>query len=167
MHSHDLFPMVREVIFCKKKSKLFLIDLNTQIKDFIESQPELKRRDVEMLHAEIQKLMPDAKLWFFDGRDENGKIVANPQIGYGSQMIKYADGKEKEFYQIGLSTNSTGISVYIMGLKDKKYLPGTYSGTIGKASVTGYCIKFKKLQDINSEILMEAIQDGVKGTDPK
>src|SRR5690606_2168336 len=143
------------------------MDLNTQIKDFIESQPQLKRRDVEMLHTEIQKLLSGAKLWFFDGRDEKGKIVANPQIGYGSQTIKYADGKEKEFYQIGLSINSTGISVYIMGLKDKKHLPNTYSGTIGKATVTGYCIKFKKLQDINSEILMDAIQNGVKGTDAK
>lgn len=143
------------------------MDMTTQICNFIESQPESKRCDVEMLHDEIQKLMPDAKLWFFDGRDEKGKIVANPQIGYGSQTIKYADGKEKEFYQIGLSINSTGISVYIMGLKDKKYLPNTYSGTIGKATVTGYCIKFKKLQDINSEILMDAIQNGVKGTDAK
>lgn len=143
------------------------MDLNTQIKHFIESQPQLKRRDVEMLHTEIQKLLSGAKLWFFDGRNENGKVVANPQIGYGTQTMTYAEGKQKEFYQIGLSTNSTGISVYIMGLKDKKYLPNTYSGTIGKATVTGYCIKFKKLQDINSEILMDAIQNGVKGTDAK
>ncbi len=143
------------------------MDLNTQIKHFIESQPQLKRRDVEMLHTEIQKLLSGAKLWFFDGRNENGKVVANPQIGYGTQTMTYAEGKQKEFYQIGLSTNTTGISVYIMGLKDKKYLHNTYSGTIGKATVTGYCIKFKKLQDINSEILMDAIQNGVKGTDAK
>src|SRR5690606_7204000 len=112
-------------------------DLNTQIKHFIESQPESKRCDVEMLHDEIQKLMPDAKLWFFDGRDEKGKIVANPQIGYGSQTIKYADGKEKEFYQIGLSINSTGVSVFILDLKVKKKLPNNNSGTIGKDTITG------------------------------
>jgi hypothetical protein len=57
-----------------------------------------------------------------------------------------------------------GISVYIMGIQDKKYLPETYGKTIGKASVTGYCIKFKTLKDINIDILNAAIRDGVKQT---
>jgi hypothetical protein len=49
-----------------------------------------------------------------------------------------------------------------MGIDDKKYLLQTYGEKIGKASVTGYCIKFKKLKDINIDILKTAIQDGVK-----
>ena len=143
------------------------MDLNTQIKDFIESQPQSKRRDVEMLHTEIQKLLSGAKLWFFDGKDENAKIVANPQIGYGTQTMTYADGKQKQFYQIGLSTNTTGISVYIMGLEDKNYLPNVYGNLIGKAKVTGYCIKFKTLKDINKDVLMKAISFGMTGTDSR
>ena len=51
-----------------------------------------------------------------------------------------------------------------MGIEDKKYLPETYGKIIGKASVTGYCIKFKTLKDINIDILEEAIQDGVEKT---
>jgi hypothetical protein len=51
-----------------------------------------------------------------------------------------------------------------MGLDDKKYLPDTYGKTIGKASVTGYCIKFKTLKDVNIYILETAIRDGVKQT---
>ncbi|HMU43186.1 MAG TPA: hypothetical protein PKA80_07790, partial [Ignavibacteriaceae bacterium] len=58
--------------------------------------------------------------------------------------------------------NTTGISVYIMGIEDKKYLPETYRNKIGKASVSGYCIKFKKLKDINIDILEAAIRDGVE-----
>ena len=61
------------------------------------------------------KLMPKARLWFLDGKDEKGKEVSNPNIGYGVRTIQYADGKTKEFYQIGVSGNTTGISVYIMG----------------------------------------------------
>ena len=49
-----------------------------------------------------------------------------------------------------------------MRIQDKKYLPETYRKTIGKASVTGYCIKFKNLKDINIDTLEPAIQDGVK-----
>jgi len=51
--------------------------------------------------------------------------------------MTYADGKTKDFYQIGISTNTTGISVYIMGISDKTYLSQTYSGRLGKAKVTG------------------------------
>jgi hypothetical protein len=32
--------------------------------------------------------------------------------------MKYADGTSRDFYQIGLSANTTGISVYIMGIED-------------------------------------------------
>ena len=140
--------------------------MNTQeqIKKHIESQSEPKRVDLETLHQRIMQALPKCKLWFLDGKDDKGKIVSNPNIGYGLQTIKYADGKTKEFYQIGISANTTGISVYIMGIEDKKYLPDTYGKAIGKASVTGYCIKFKTLKDINIDILEKAICDGMKQT---
>lgn len=143
------------------------MNIQEQIKKYIDSQPEPKRVEIEMLHKRILQALPKCKLWFLDGTDDRGKIVANPNIGYGTQTIKYADGKTKEFYQIGISGNTTGISVYIMGIEDKKYLPETYGKTIGKASVTGYCIKFKTLKDIDIDILEAAIQDGVKKTDRK
>lgn len=135
-----------------------------QIKAYIDSQPESKRVDLETLHNRILELLPKCRLWFLDGKDEKGKVVANPNLGYGFQTIHYADGKTKDFYQVGFSGNSTGISVYIMGIQDKNYLPNTYGKTIGKASVTGYCIKFRTLKDINLEILEAAIQDGVSKT---
>jgi Domain of unknown function (DU1801) len=133
-----------------------------QIKNYITSQPEPKRSDMQELHRIIQQVMPGCKSWFLDGKDSENKTVSNPNIGYGSHTIKYADRTTREFYQIGLSANTTGISVYILGIKDKKYLAQTYGKTLGKASVTGYCIKFKTLKDINVDILQEAIQHGVE-----
>ena len=88
------------------------------------------------------------------------QTIANPSIGYGFYTIKYADGSSREFYQIGLSANTTGISVYIMGLKDKTYLAKTYGESLGKASVTGYCIKFKALKDIKLDVPEAAIREG-------
>ena len=93
-------------------------------------------------------------------QNSENKTVSNPNIGYGHHSIKYADGKTREFYQIGLSANTTGISVYIMSIADKTYLAKMYGKKIGKASVTGYCIKFKALKDINIETLKAAIRDG-------
>ena len=140
------------------------MNVQEQAKKYIDSLTEPKRSDIELLHNHILQLLPKCKLWFLDGKDDKGKIVSNPNIGYGLQTIKYTDGKTKEFYQIGISANTIGISVYIMGIEDKKYLPETYGKTIGKASVTGYCIKFKTPKDINIDILEAAIRDGVEQT---
>ena len=140
------------------------MNVKEQIREYIASHPESKRREMQELHRSILQVMPKCKLWFLDGKDDKGKIVSNPNIGYGSYNIKYADGTTREFYQIGLSANTTGISVYILGIKDKTYLAQTYGKKLGKASVTGYCIKFKTIKDINIDILQAAIQDGVKIT---
>ena len=133
-----------------------------QIKKYITSQPEPKRSDMEALHHIILQVMPKCKLWFLDGKNSENKPVSNPNIGYGSYTIKYADGKTREFYQIGMSANTTGISVYILGIKDKKYLAQTYKKNLGKASVSGYCIKFKTLKEVNIDILEAAILYGVE-----
>ena len=137
------------------------MNIQKQIKDYIASQPESKQNDMQALHRIILHAMPACKLWFLDGKNNENKTVSNPNIGYGFYTIKYADGKTREFYKIGLSANKTGISVYILGLEDKTYLAQTYGKKLGKASVSGYCIKFKTLKDIKIDILEEAIRYGV------
>jgi hypothetical protein len=137
------------------------MNVQQQIAEYIATQPEPKRSEIQELHDIILVLMPTSKLWFLDGKDEKGKIVSNPNIGYGSQTMKYANGKTREFYQIGLSANTTGISVYIMGIDDKKHLAQTFGKELGKASVTGYCIKFKTLADIKVDVLKAAIRYGI------
>lgn len=137
------------------------MNVQEQIKNYIASQPEPKRSDMQTLHTHILQTLPGCKVWFEDGKNSEGKVVSNPNIGYGSYFIKYADGKAKEFFQIGLSANKTGISVYILGIEDKTYLAQTYGKEIGKASVTGYCIRFNHLKDININVLERAIRSGV------
>jgi hypothetical protein len=138
--------------------------IKEEIEKYIAGQPEFKRSDMWTLHRLILETMPGCKLWFLDGKDSGGKIVSNPNIGYGLQTMKYAGGKTREFYQIGLSANTTGISIYIIGFEDKTYLAKTYSKKLGKASVSGYCIKFKALKDIDIGTLEAAIRDGVAAT---
>ena len=140
------------------------MNVQAQISDYIAAQPERKRSDMQALHDRILLVMPDCRLWLLDGKDERGRTVSNPSIGYGRLTMTYADGRTREFYQIGMSANTTGISIYIMGLEDNTYLARTYGGTIGKASVTGYCIKFSALRSIHVDVLEAAIRDGVEKT---
>src|SRR6516165_2031536 len=138
------------------------MNVQEQIKKYITSQPEPKRTDMRELHRLTLQVSPECKLWFFDGKDSTNHTVSNPTIGYGFHTIKYANGKSREFFQIGVSGNKTGISVYILGLKDKKYLAKTYGKKLGKASVTGYCIRFRALKDINIDTLEAAIRYGLR-----
>jgi hypothetical protein len=143
------------------------MEVQEEIKKYITSQPEPKRNDMQALHLRILQASPGCKLWFEDGKDSGNKTISNPNIGYGLYTIKYANGKTREFFQIGISANTTGISVYILGLDDKTYLAKTYGKELGKASVTGYCIKFKTLKDINIDILEAAIRYGFDAQNEK
>ena len=140
------------------------MNIQEQTKKYIASQPEPKRSEMQTLNDLILRVKPDAKPWFLDGKNEEGKVVSNPNIGYGSYTMRLAGGKTREFYQIGLVANSTGISIYIMGIEDKKYLAQTYGKDLGKASVTGYCIRFKTLKDINIDVLERAIRFGFEAS---
>lgn len=139
-------------------------DVRDKIDGCISGQAEPKRSDMWALHELILATMPGCRLWFLDGTDSDGRTVSNPNIGYGLQTIRYADGKTREFYQIGMSANTTGISIYVLGLEDRSFLSRTYGPTIGKASVTGYCIRFKRLQDINVDVLRDAMRTAVSLT---
>lgn len=139
------------------------MSIQAQIDAYIAGQPEPKQSELQTLHQLALRISPGCQLWFNDGKNSDGKVVSNPNIGYGCYTIEYADGTSKPFYQIGLSTNTTGISVYILGLKDKAYLAETYGATLGKASVTGYCIKFKTLKNIDIDALEAAMRDGFEG----
>src|SRR5271168_2413871 len=138
------------------------MNIQEQIKKYIASQPEPKRSDMQALHRLILQILPACKLWFLDGKNSENKTISNPTIGYGFHTIKYADGKTREFFQIGMSANKTGISVYILGIKDKKYLAQTDGKKLGKASVSGYCIRFKTLKNIFFVLVEAAIRYGLE-----
>ena len=133
------------------------MDIKAQIKEYINSQPEPKKKEMEELHRLILQLMPGCKQWYFDGKNEAGKQVAHPTIGYGNYTITYKDGSTRAFFRIGLLATPTGLAVHIMGLDDKKFLTDTYGKTIGKAKVGSYGITFKSINDIDIAILKNAI----------
>src|ERR1700739_3215639 len=143
------------------------MSVQEEIKRYITSTPEPKRSDIQELHRLTLQVSPECKLWFFDGKNSKDQTVSNCTIGYGFHTIKYASGKSSEVFRIGVRGNRTGSSVYILGLKDKKYLAKTYGKKISKASVTGYCIRFKALKDINIDTLQAAIRHGLAAQNEK
>jgi hypothetical protein len=137
------------------------MSVSDQIDKYIADQPAAKSAELRDLHRRILAISPDAKLWFLDGRNDDGKIVTNPNIGYGAETLSYADGGTRAFYKIGVSANTSGISVYVMGLEDKKRLSETYGARLGKAKITGYCIRFRSLKDLDLGVLEEVVADAL------
>src|ERR1700733_10089382 len=135
--------------------------VHEQIDRYIGDQSAAKSEELRDLHRRILEISPGAMLWFLDGRNGDGKVVSTPNIGYGSETISYANGDSRAFYKIGLSANTSGISVYVIGLKDKKYLSDTYGSRLGKAKITGYCIKFKSVKDVNLDVLEEIVANAL------
>lgn len=140
------------------------MNVQEQITNYITCLPEPKRSDMKELHRLLLKVLPGCKLWFDEGKNNENKTINNPTIGYGAYTIKYANGKTREFFQIGISANKTGISVYILGISDKTYLAQTFGKQLGKANVSGYCIRFKTLTEINIDILEAAVRYGVNNS---
>jgi hypothetical protein len=138
-----------------------VMDIPQRVEAYLASQSQPKQTDLRQLHTRTLAEFPDTRLWFNDGTNEDGKVVANPNIGYGEYTIAYADGSSREFYRIGLSANTTGISVYVLGLDDKTFLARTYEDSIGKATITGYCIKFRRLSVVDADVLQAAIRHGM------
>lgn len=138
-----------------------MTDTRENVEAYLASQPEPKQTDLRQVHARVLAEFPDCRLWFNDGTNEDGKVVANPSIGYGAYTITYADGSSREFFRTGLSATTTGISVYVLGLDDKTFLTRTYGASIGKATVTGYCIRFRRLAVIDADVLQAAIRHGM------
>lgn len=139
------------------------MNIQEQIDGYISEQPEAKRDDMRELHRIITRASPTARLWFLDGKNSAGKIVSNPNIGYGETALKYANGDEREFYRIGVSANSAGLSIYVMGIDDKNYLSETYGHRLGKAKISGYCVKFKSMSDLDGDVLEEMVASHLNG----
>jgi hypothetical protein len=137
------------------------MNIQQQIDEYIASQPEPKRAEMQELHGRILQASPGCRLWFTDGKNSEGKITSNPTIGYGLYTIQYANGTTRDFFRVGLLANTVGISVHILGIEDKAFLSETFGERLGKASVTGYCIKFRSLKNIDIEVLEEAIRYGL------
>ena len=137
------------------------MSVREEIDRYIGEQAPAKSAELGYLHRRILEISPDAKLWFLDGRNDEGKVVSNPNIGYGSAAIRYANGESRAFYKIGMSANTSGISLYVMGLKDKQYLSETYGSRLGKAKITGYCIRFKSVKDVDLGVLGALVADAL------
>jgi hypothetical protein len=115
--------------------------------EYIAAVEEPKRQELQQLHDLVRTLLPKFE-----------PVIISGIMGYGQFHYK---GKSKacegEWFRVGLSANKTGISIYICAGDENGYFPEQARDRLGKATVGRSCIRFKKLSDINLDVVEEIL----------
>lgn len=112
---------------------------------------EPRRSEIKQLHDFIQKTVPELKPYMISG-----------MIGYGSYHYTYASGKEGDWMIIGLASQKNYISVYACATDGNEYIAERYKEQLPKANIGKSCIRFKKLADIDLNVLREILLESEK-----
>ncbi len=119
------------------------------VEDFLAGvEPEKKREEARVLDQLFRKVTGwQPVMW--------GPAI----IGYGSYHYKYASGREGDMCATGFSPRKAQHSVYILpGYADF----GDYLDRLGKHTIGKSCLYFKKLEDIDLDVLAELIEAGLE-----
>ncbi len=121
------------------------------VKEYLKAVPPEKKEAMEFLHAFIQKTVPSLKSHF----------AAN-MLGYGTFPYKNSKKEMGVWHTVGLASQKNYISIYVCSVVDGKYVAETHKKELGKVTVGKSCISFKKLEDLNLDVLKKVLKTAEK-----
>ncbi|MBW8361301.1 MAG: DUF1801 domain-containing protein [Kaistella sp.] len=125
-----------------------------EVEDFIRQADPKKIEDSLKLVGIMEKLSGEkAKMW--------GPSI----IGFGSYHYKYASGHEGDMCAIGFSPRKAEFSLYVINSDSEKQTEMIKD--LGKIKMGKACIYFKKLDDLNLNVLENLIRESLKSTKEK
>ncbi len=77
-------------------------------------------------------------------------------VGYGSQQIKYADGRELDWPIVGFSPRKQNMTLYVICSSPKQ--PALLE-KLGKHTSSVSCLYIKRLSDVDEKVLEMVIKD--------
>jgi hypothetical protein len=119
----------------------------TTVKEYLANVPPERKEIIDFLHKFIQKSAPSLKPYF-----------SYNMLGYGA--FKYRNYKNEiiDWPVVALANQKNYVSVYVCAVVDGEYIAEKYKDKLGKVSVGKSCIRFKKLDDVNLEVLREVLK---------
>ena len=79
-------------------------------------------------------------------------------LGYGSYHYRYASGRQGEWFVVGLANTKAGLSIYLSAAEGGTYLAEANRDRLGKVSVGRSCIRAKRLDDLDLDVLGELVR---------
>lgn len=112
----------------------------------------------EFINSSNPKFIEDSKILlkiFREVSRDKGSMWGDSIIGFGTWIIKYADGKELKWPKIGFSPRKNYIALYVM--EDKSSISNLLE-KLGKHKSTKACIYINKMKDIDSSVLKQILK---------
>lgn len=121
---------------------------NASVEDFINNLPnETVREDCRKIAAMIAGATgAEAKMW--------GESI----VGFGNRTMKYASGRDVEWFVTGFSPRKQNITLY---LSTGEAWNEELLSKLGKHKVGMGCLYFKRLSDVNEDVLNQLIEESV------
>ena len=96
------------------------MDVQKQIEEHLSGHAEPKRSDLRQLHDMILRINPTAKLWFLDGKNDEGKVVARVDYSEKRQLYEIraydASGSQRVIY----TEETSDPALSIVGFAEKE-----------------------------------------------
>ncbi|MBC7890295.1 MAG: DUF1801 domain-containing protein [Ferruginibacter sp.] len=112
------------------------------VEEYLLLVPDDRKKDIDFLHAFIQKAVPKLKPYF-----------ASNMIGYGSFYYLDSKKQKKDWPIISLANQKNYISIYVCAGVEDKTVAEKYKKELGKLTKGISCIRFKKIEEINLDTL--------------
>lgn len=122
---------------------------------YIESLPTERREEMSRLDALISARMEghSRALWvgtFWGGTEQT-------IIGYGDITTTQSRGRKVAWFMMGLALQKNYISLYVNAVQNGRYVSEAYGPTLGKVKAGKASISFRRLDDVNLEVLAEVL----------
>lgn len=129
--------------------------------DYIKQIDEPRRAEIAKLDKFIRRTAPKMKPFVLQG--------TTPMLGYGPYHYKYASGREGDTAVIVLASQKNYISLYVSCVDEAlgKYVAEKYEDQLGKVNVGKSCIRFKRLEDVNLDVMADVLREAASTMAPK
>ncbi len=124
--------------------------------EFIASLADGVRDDIAELDRLITGAMPGQERVLWEGVFWGG--TQQRIIGYGAYRSVNRSGGEVDWFKVGLARQKDHISLYINAVADGRYLVQAYADRLGKAKVGSANVTFKRLADIDRDVVVEIVR---------
>lgn len=116
--------------------------------EYIAQVEEKRREDIQKLHDLVREVAPELE-----------PTMEFKMLGYGKMSYKYASGREGEWMKVGIANNKQYISLYCCAADKDGYVAERYREELPKANIGKSCVRFKRLSDLDEEVLKQLIRD--------
>jgi len=116
--------------------------------EYIAAVDDERRPDIAALDALIRNHAPQLEPVIMDG-----------MLGYGPFRYRYASGREGEACKLSIASNAAYISLYCYAADAQGYVAERYVERLPKARIGKSCVRFKKLVELDEQVLAALIEE--------